>query len=89
VSNFDIKFMPSGRGKAQCPPNPDFPGGKEIPTPSGFGCWVDLPYPAPECGAYAVRCHQCGSSCAITSVGRPDDPKRFQMMCKINKENTQ
>lgn len=84
MEKFSIEFVPSGRGKAQCPPNPDYPFGKAISADGGFGCWVDLPYPAPECGMYVVRCTQCGMSTGITSVGRPDDPTKFQMICKIN-----
>lgn len=76
-----IEFKASGRGKARCAPNPDYPDGKELKTASGFGCIIDLPYPAPECGAYIVRCSICGSSAAITAAGRPDDPKSFQMIC--------
>lgn len=26
-----IEFQPSGRGKAQCPPDPAYPNGKAIP----------------------------------------------------------
>lgn len=78
-----IEWKASGRGKAQCPSNPEYPDGKDIRMPSGFGCIVKLPYPAPECGAHIVRC-VCGASVAVTAAGRPDDPKTVQMICHVN-----
>lgn len=82
AGKFDIQFKPSGRGKAQCPPDPQYPTGKDIRMPSGFGCIVKLPYPAPECGVHVVRCTTCEASCAVTAAGRPDDPKTIQMACR-------
>lgn len=78
-----VEWRASGRGKAQCPSNPDYPEGITLRTPTGFGCLVDLPYPAPECGAHILRCKACGSSAAVTAAGRPDDPISFQMMCHL------
>ncbi len=78
-----IEFKASGRGKARCPSNPEYPEGKHLRTPSGFGCIVDLPYPAPECGYFILRCSSCGSSMAITAAGRPDDPRSAQMVCHL------
>lgn len=76
----EITFKASGRGKAQCPPHPAFPEGRDIRMPSGFGCVVELPYPAPECGAFIVQC-DCGAKAAVTAAGRPDDPRTFQLAC--------
>jgi hypothetical protein len=54
-----IEFQPSGRGKARCAPDPNYPVGKAVNC-SIFDdestCTVDLPYPAPECGTHIVRC---------------------------------
>lgn len=78
---FHISFNEFGTGKAKCPPNPGYPDGCHIRF-NKQGCIVELPYPAPECGAYTVTCKECNYSCAITSVGRIDDPKSIEMPCK-------
>ena len=81
----DVKFVASGRGKAQCEPDLNYPHGKEVScvfateTPC---CTVALPYPAPECGYYAVRCQVCQMSVAVTAVGRPDDPISVTIPCR-------
>ncbi len=82
-----IKFVASGRGKAQCPSNPDFPNGKEIaiPTDAPFRCEIDLPYPAPECGYFKIDCSLCSMSIAITAAGRPDDPIKLTVPCQFEK----
>jgi hypothetical protein len=78
-----IEFEPSGRGKARCAPNPDFPDGCHIEATEGkTGCSVEPPYPVPECGAWIVRCAACGMSVAITAAGRPDDPRSARIPCK-------
>jgi len=82
-----IEFKPSGRGKARCAPNPDCPDGSHADTADGqTGCVVDLPYPAPECGAWIVQCAACGMSAAITAAGRPDDPRSVRIPCKGRRE---
>lgn len=85
-----IKFVASGRGKAQCPPNPDYPNGIHVDLTKGSRpcCEVDLPYPAPECGFYDITCSLCGMRVAITSVGRPDDPVAARIPCLIDKSAT-
>jgi hypothetical protein len=81
-----IKFVKSGRGQAQCPPNPDYPQGIEVDASQGApSCAIDLPYPAPECGYFVVRCTLCGTSVAITAAGRPDDPIRVKLPCRLPK----
>lgn len=82
-----VEFVPSGRGKAQCPSNPEYPNGIDI---NGAGeaaesCKVTLPYPAPECGLYRVECRLCGFSLAITAAGRPDDPKSVTLPCQLSR----
>lgn len=79
-----VKFIPSGRGKAQCPANPDFPNGIDInatTSPEQPSCKVDLPYPSPECGLVSVRCSLCRTSVLLTAAGRPDDPKSVTIPC--------
>jgi hypothetical protein len=82
--SFDIQFEPSGRGKARCPSNPEFPTGKDIDVSAGqfATCLVTLPYPSPECGIQIVRCNTCQFSAALTVAGRPDDPKTVKLPCK-------
>lgn len=80
-----VEFVKSGRGKAQCPPNPDYPEGVAIDA-AALGekaCSVDLPYPAPECGTWMVRCDQCQMSVAITAAGRIDDPVSVRVPCRM------
>ena len=79
-----VEFQPSGRGKAQCPPNPNFPKGTPVDcSDGGIACTKDLPYPAPECGVWIVRCKACGMSVGVTAAGRPDDPTKVTMPCKL------
>ena len=86
MSTFAISFHPSGRGKAQCAPDPDYPNGKAIDISMGVtSCSVDLPYPAPECGHFLVECVMCGRSIAVTAAGRPDDPTKLTLPCKIGR----
>lgn len=80
-----IEFIPSGRGKAQCPPNPEYPNGIDVNAAgrAEASCKVNLPYPAPECGLYRVGCNQCEMSVAVTAAGRPDDPRSVTMPCQL------
>ncbi len=74
-----VTFVPSGRGKAQCPTNPDFPYGKALDLCNGkLGIWVELPYPAPECGAFIIV-GECIGSVAVTAAGRADDPTKVKV----------
>lgn len=78
-----VEFHKSGRGKAQCPADPDFPEGKRIiMAPADVPmCEVGLPYPAPECGTFLVKCDVCHLSVSVTAAGRPDDPHSLQVAC--------
>jgi C4-type Zn-finger protein len=44
----------------------------------------ELPYPAKRCGLFLVICDKCGYSAAITTAGRPDDPRKVTLPCKLN-----
>lgn len=79
-----VQFEPSGRGKARCPANPDFPNGIAVNAAleDELSCKADLPYPAPECGVFIVRCSTCGMSIGVTAAGRPDDPISVKIPCK-------
>ncbi len=69
----------------RCAPDPDYPDGKDLDLapPWGRTCETDLPYPAKRCGAYVVGCSICGQSVAITTAGRPDDPRHVRLPCRI------
>lgn len=83
-----IEFKPSGRGKAQCAPDPLYPNGKDVDGSGGEKhCLVELPYPAPECGVLVVRCKACGMSVGCTAAGRADDPRNLKMPCKENRSD--
>lgn len=78
-----VEFQPSGRGKAQCAPDPRYPNGIAImgASPGSKACTFDLPYPAPECGLWLVECCECRETIAISAAGRPDDPVSVTINC--------
>jgi len=79
---FEVTFQPSGRGKAQCPPDPAYPDGINVDCSLGKrSCMATLPYPAPECGMWFVHCTDCEMTIAITAAGRPDDVRTVRMAC--------
>lgn len=79
-----IEFVPSGRGKAQCPADPQFPNGIQVGVLNAeLSCLVKLPYPAPECGHFRIECHSCNMTLAITAAGRADDPFSVRVPCKM------
>lgn len=81
--HIEVRFVPSGRGKAQCPSDPRFPDGMnfDASTPGLPSCFVELPYPAPECGMHVIHCHLCEHNVGITAAGRPDDPRTVRLPC--------
>lgn len=83
MKNPRIVFKPSGRGKAQCPPNPQYPDGIAIDgAGAGPACKVSLPYPAPECGMWMVECDECPLTIGISAAGRADDPISVRIACR-------
>ena len=77
-----VEWEDFGR-EPKCRPNPNFPNGMDVDSSEGAAktCSCALPYPAKRCGAYIVRCDACGMSTAITTAGRPDDPKSVKLAC--------
>lgn len=84
-----VEWRASGRGEARCAPNPAYPEGIDIDASEGRqGCTVELPYPAPECGMWMVKCQACGRGIvAITAAGRRDDPRTVKIPCKLDRSN--
>lgn len=85
MSHHLIEFVPSGRGKAQCAPNPEYPHGICVDFSKGAEttCVVDIPYPAKECGHFVVKCNLCRFSVALTAAGRLDDPIKITLACHL------
>jgi len=82
MTKLNVVFKPSGRGKAQCPADPNFPYGKAIDLCQGKpGIWVELPYPAPECGMFVIYGERV-DAVAITAAGRADDPTKIKLPYK-------
>ena len=81
ITWFDHQREPQGE------PNPAYPNGMEVDLRNGKarpGCVAELPYPAKRCGFYLVVCDKCGYSLVITTAGRPDDPRKVTLPCKLN-----
>lgn len=82
-----IKFVKSGRGKARCKPDPDYPNGisLDLSRENEPKCKFDLPYPAPECGYWHISCLDCEKNFVITAAGRVDDPIALTVPCELKK----
>jgi hypothetical protein len=78
-----VEWQDFGR-EPQEKPNPNYPEGIDIDATMGAerACSVALPYPAKRCGVFIVVCDVCGLSMAITTAGRPDDPRSVKMACR-------
>jgi hypothetical protein len=82
-NDFEIEWIDRGR-ESRCPPNPAYPDGIDVscaPRDAKQICLVQLPYPAPRCGLFAIRCKICHMTVAVTTAGRPDDPRTVQIAC--------
>lgn len=83
----NVTFLDSGR-EPQCKPDPAFPKGKPVNLAKhsrlSKTCTRNLPYPAPRCGLYEVRCRRCGYTAIITVAGRADDPNMITLPCKAS-----
>lgn len=79
----EIKWFDQGRDP-KVAPNPAYPDGKDIDISVGAKttCTVTLDHPTKRCGFYAITCNGCGLSVAVTTAGRPDDPRSVRMACK-------
>lgn len=79
---FKIEWIDDHR-EPKCAPDPRFPLGKDmdISRDAEAACKTDLPYPAKRCGLYLVECETCGQRIAITTAGRPDDPRSLKLAC--------
>ena len=78
-----VRWLDRGR-EPQCAPNPAHPKGIDVDMTDGAAktCFTDLPYPAKRCGLYVIECETCGLRVAVTTAGRPDDPRSAKLGCK-------
>lgn len=79
---FKIEWIDGGR-EPKCAPNPAYPNGVDLnmATSLNRACTVVLPYPAKRCGYYHIECKICGLCFAVTTAGRPDDPRSVRINC--------
>ena len=78
----EVKWISRG-GPPKVPPDPKYPNGKDIDNGERPACKVMLPYPTkPEIGLYFISCNLCKITVAITTAGRPDDPRSVMIPCK-------
>ena len=85
MQKFRIKWHDAHR-EPQVKPNPNYPEGKDVDLTIGLhgpSCDTALPYPARRCGYYEVTCVECNIKVAITTAGRPDDPRSARIPCKF------
>jgi hypothetical protein len=82
--NVKITWIDRGM-EPKCQPDPSYPTGVDADVSGGSKrtCKINLPYPAKRCGVYLVKCKLCGSSVALTTAGRADDPRSVTIACKI------
>lgn len=80
--HFDITWIDGAR-EPQVQPDSRYPDGVDIDASHGRGrtCLVALPYPAIRCGHYNVHCQKCRLVVAVTTAGRPDDPRSVKLAC--------
>ena len=78
-----VEWRPSGRGKARCAADPAYPDGVAVDVSGGATttCRVDVPYPAPACGAWLIHCPACRFTVLVTAAGRDDDPRSVLLPC--------
>lgn len=82
MSDIAVEWIDRGR-EPQCAPDPRFPAGIAVDLSDGADktCTATLSYPAPRCGVYQITCRRCGLRTAITTAGRPDDPRSVTLPC--------
>lgn len=81
-----IEWFDSG-SEPTVKPNPKYPDGIDIDMSKGSEptCVVTLPYPAKRIGYYSVECKACKLRVAISTAGRPDDPRSAKLACKVRR----
>jgi hypothetical protein len=92
AKQFDILWHDEGREPRE-KPNPRYPEGKDVDLAAMMhatkACITPLPYPARRIGHYLIHCRFCGLRTAVTTAGRPDDPRSVRLPCKPRDASTQ
>jgi hypothetical protein len=82
TTDFAVQWIDNGR-EPKCAPDPAYPTGKDLDCSEGApNCLAELPYPARRCGFYIVKCKRCDYTVAVTTAGRPDDPRSVRIPCR-------
>ena len=83
AAQFKITWV-DRNAEPQCKPNPAYPDGKDVVGhfPGENFCKAELVHPAKRIGFYLVQCAKCGTLIAVTTAGRPDDPRSVTIACK-------
>ena len=53
-----------------------------VENPDAPTCKTSLPWPAARCGYHILECDRCGLTVAVTTAGRPDDPRSVEVNCR-------
>lgn len=82
AAKFKVTWL-DGKREPREAPDPSYPDGIRLDVSQGapLACVADLPYPAPRCGMYAIKCRDCGANALVTTAGRPDDPCSIKLAC--------
>jgi hypothetical protein len=84
ASHLRVTWLDAGR-EPQQPPNPAYPHGIDVDMTTGRvrgpSCRTALPYPARRIGSYVIECDRCRRRFAVTTAGRPDDPRSVILPC--------
>lgn len=82
---FEVLFLDSGR-EPQCAPDPAYPKGMDVVLTRNtkIRCVVAVPYPAPRCGMWHIKCNKCGVVVGVTTAGRVDDPRSVHIRCQLS-----
>ena len=77
-----VKWFDAGL-EPKSEPDPAYPHGIDIDVSEGAKptCSTALPYPARRIGHFMVTCDRCKVSAALTTAGRPDDPRSIRVPC--------
>lgn len=83
MNKLKVRWIDHGRKPTQ-KSNPLYPKGIDLDLSKGADmcCAQALPYPAKRCGMFMVTCELCGLKVAISTAGRPDDPRSVKLACK-------
>lgn len=81
--NLHVVWIDSGF-EPTCKPDPKYPHGVDLDLSKGQvrSCQTELAYPAKRCGHFMISCSACGIAAAVTTAGRPDDPRSVKLACK-------